>query len=73
MSELSVSDKDNAMFDALRRHHLRHPGTVSARVLKVLRRDTVSPSHIATARLEFLSLGLDKTITETFDSAGMKK
>jgi hypothetical protein len=61
---MRISDQDEAMFAALRRHHLRHPGTVSAAVVKLFYRGTVSASDIGKARTEFLKLGLHKQAAE---------
>lgn len=58
---LKVNDHVQQIFTDLRRHNLRHPGSVSARVVKLFARDTVTIDHIAAARLEWLKLGLDKS------------
>jgi hypothetical protein len=55
---ISVSGHVQQIFDDLRRHHLRHPGHVSGRVVKLFSLDTVTEQQIATARTEWLGLGL---------------
>jgi hypothetical protein len=54
-----MDEKENRMFRDLHKLHLRHPGMVSARVLKLLYRpksDTYSDTQMQVVRLEWLRL-----------------
>jgi hypothetical protein len=55
---MHCSDQDETMFAALRRYHLRHPGTVPAAVVKVIYKNTVTLADIGKARTEYVRLGL---------------
>ena len=52
-----LDDHDKQMFADLLRHHLRHPGSVSARIVNLFRLAIVNPDQIAAVRLEWLKLG----------------
>jgi hypothetical protein len=63
MTTFKISDHDQQIFDDLRRHHLRHPGSVPAAIARLLQRETVTSHQINKARLEWLKLGLGKDAT----------
>lgn len=59
MNEVKINDHDEMMFAELRRYHLRHPGTLSKKVLRIMKAQYLSAKEIGEARLEWLRLGLN--------------
>jgi hypothetical protein len=52
--------EDEQMFVDLHRHHLRHPGSVPAAIVQMMKRNTFTYEQINKVRLEWLRLGLNK-------------
>jgi hypothetical protein len=55
---MRIDDRDDRILQELRRHHLRHPGAVNKRIIKLLHQDSVTFHQILAARLEHRNLGL---------------
>jgi hypothetical protein len=55
-----MDPKEEAMFQDLRKRHLRHPGTVGAKIVKILRLSEVNEKQFNDVRLEWLKLGFGR-------------
>lgn len=58
---IRISDRNEAMFEDLRRHNLRHPGAISATVRNIMKAQYLNENQIGKARLEWLRLGYGET------------
>jgi len=55
---MRMDERDMQMLLELHRHHLRHPGAVNKRIVKLFDKESLTIHQILAARMEHRNLGL---------------